>query len=574
MYIMSEAIKNSIYFIYARKSSEGEDRQVQSIDDQINRLTEMATAQGLKIKQVFTEAKTAKKPYCRPVFAEMLKRIEKGEADGVLCWKLDRLARNPVDAGAITWMLQNNIITQIKTIDRCFYPSDNVLMMSVEFGMANQYIIDMKKNIMRGMDSKAEKGFKPGMAPLGYINDKSGKVIIPDPDRFDVVRKMWDMMLTGNFAPQQIRRVANTEWGFRTLQRRGSGGNQIPMSGIYTLFGNIFYTGMFRWKGKLYKGNHRPMVSPEEFDRVQELLGRKCNKRPQTHNFAYTGHIKCLYCNMMYTATEKRKVLKTTGAYLSYSYYHCSRKNKQIKCTNSPVSLKELEDQISEELDTVTILPCFLEWATGYLDSESAKSTFDYSKSIEMKQKSLELAERELVNLTRMRYRDLIDDITFERESLLLKDKITKIGAGAENIVEKVKNSYTLAKSAFHFSAYARLAFKNGTFDEKRAVFNALGSNYGIKDKKLIFKTAFWLVPIKIAYKDLLDEFNRLELQKNLDKSTWDSLLSPIILKWCSITEDVRKAIEANNVNINIPNLQEPALHRKNLTNNSPPSEP
>lgn len=134
-----------ILYIYARKSSESEDRQVQSIEDQVNRLKELANSLGITIKDVLTEAKSAKKPYCRPVFDDMLKRIEKGEADGILCWQINRLSRNPIDSGTISWMLQQGIIKCIQTIDRQYLPDDNVLLFNVESGMANQFIIDLRK---------------------------------------------------------------------------------------------------------------------------------------------------------------------------------------------------------------------------------------------------------------------------------------------------------------------------------------------------------------------------------------------------------------------------------------------
>ena len=86
------------YFIYSRKSSEAEDRQILSIDSQVSELKRFANPKGIKILEVLTEAKSAKAPG-RPIFNSMMQRLYHGEADGILCWKLDRLARNPVDGG-------------------------------------------------------------------------------------------------------------------------------------------------------------------------------------------------------------------------------------------------------------------------------------------------------------------------------------------------------------------------------------------------------------------------------------------------------------------------------------------
>ena len=159
------------YFIYARKSSEAEDRQVASIDSQLSELEKIASERGLNVVEVFSESKSAKAPG-RPIFNEMMARIANGEANGILCWKLDRLARNFVDGGLIIESIQSGVIEHIQTHGRGYYPTDNVLMMSVEFGVAKQFVKDLSENTKRGFKQKAESGWMPTIAPLGYVNEK------------------------------------------------------------------------------------------------------------------------------------------------------------------------------------------------------------------------------------------------------------------------------------------------------------------------------------------------------------------------------------------------------------------
>ena len=145
------------YFLYARKSTDVEDKQVLSIEAQLNELRSLAKRESLAIAAEFVEKQSAKKPG-RPIFNDMLRRIIAGEAQGIVCWKIDRLARNPVDGGQISWLLQQSVIQHIQTHDRSFLPADNVLMMSVELGMANQYIRDLSANTKRGLREKARRG--------------------------------------------------------------------------------------------------------------------------------------------------------------------------------------------------------------------------------------------------------------------------------------------------------------------------------------------------------------------------------------------------------------------------------
>ncbi len=74
------------YFLYARKSTDDKDKQIHSIQDQVTVLRKLAKKEGFNIVQEFEERQTAKVPG-RPIFSDMLRRIEKGEAQGILCWE-------------------------------------------------------------------------------------------------------------------------------------------------------------------------------------------------------------------------------------------------------------------------------------------------------------------------------------------------------------------------------------------------------------------------------------------------------------------------------------------------------
>lgn len=529
---MNKEKNKIIYFLYARKSSESEDRQVQSIDDQVNRLKELASNLGISIKEILTEAKSAKKPNCRPVFTDMLKRIEKGEAQGILCWQINRMSRNPIDSGALSWMLQQNILQCIQTIDRQYLPDDNVLLFNVESGMANQFIIDLRKNSRRGMEGKADRGWLPSRAPIGYLNDKLEHTIKEDSERFHLVRKMWDLMLTGNLTPTQIAETANKEWGFLTARRKRSGGGELAMSIIYKMFTNVFYTGMFQWSGTLYKGNHKPMVTMEEFDRVQIILGRRGKPRAQTHEFAYTGLIRCEVCGTMYTATEKTKIVK--GELKTYVYYHHgNHRRKDAKCLHGkPMTLKELEDQMDIELERNTILPQFQQWALEILNRNNDKEIEERTKIYEAQHKSLAETQKELGSLTKMRYRELIDDETFIKERDELKGKIAKLTTNLRETEDRADKWLELTEKTFNFATYARKEFILGDLKNKREIFSALGQNFSMNGQKLHITPNEWLVPIEKAYPALEQEYKRIELDKNLTTTMRNELFAQLILVW------------------------------------------
>lgn len=530
------------YFVYARKSSESEDRQVQSIDDQLNRLKQLATDLNLDIKKIYTEAKSAKKPNNRPIFDEMIQRIENGEANGILCWQINRLSRNPIDSGKLSWLLQQGILKSIQTIDRQYLPEDNVLLFSVESGVANQFLLDLSKNVKRGIQSKLEKGWRPGMAALGYLNDLANHTTVKDEDRFNLIRRAWDYMLMGNYSVAQILDKLNGEWGFLSPKRKRSGGRPLAMSGLYRIFTNLFYAGIIVHKGQQYAGKHEPMITLEEYDRVQMLLGRKGRPRPKTHKFAFTGSIRCGECGCLYTAETKKKLIKKTGEIKEYTYYHCTRRTRRVNCTQKKVVRDDaLEFQIEKEIEKYTILPEFLQWALEGINKKNDKEIEDRTKIYEMQHKTLVQTQKELDELTKMRYRELIDDDIFLKEKNTLQAKISKLKENLRGTETRADKWLELTEKTFSFATYARKAFllaegKAG-LELKKEILLALGKIPIIKNKKLFIEPNEWFVPIKNGYPALEKEYLGLELAKTLLNEHKTEVLVSVRARWQGLRE-------------------------------------
>ena len=506
------------YFLYARKSSESEDRQAQSIPDQVQRLKQFAKENKLTIKKVFTESKSAKKPNARPIFKEMMDEIEQGKANGLLCWQINRLSRNPPESGLLQWLLQEGALQAIQTIDRVFRPQDNALIFSVESGTSNQFILDLRKNTLRGMRSRIEKGWAPILAPIGYLNHvtKNGEhIIIKDPDKFDLVRKIWDLMLTGNYSVQQVLDIATNDWGFRTKQYKRRGGGEFTQSGIYRMFCNLFYTGLFVLKGQRYEGSHDHMITMDEFECVQKLLGRTSNSRFQKHEFPFTGVIHCGDCGCLVTAESHTKLVKSKGVVKTYTHYHCTLKKKNYQCSQKEfTSEADLEIQIEQEIAKITILPQFRDWALEIIRDSNNQEIEDRTKIYEIQHKTLEQTQKQLDNLTRMRYQELIDDETFVSEKNILQNKILDLKQRVKETESRADQWIELTERAFTFAAYAHKAFMDGGPEVRKEILMALGSNQQLINKKFSVLPNKWYRRIENGYAGLEKEFARLEPNK------------------------------------------------------------
>ena len=510
------------YFIYARKSQEGEEKQVQSIPDQIREDENVAKRHGVRVIAKLTEEGSAKEPGKRPIFDDMLQRIEKGEANGIICWNLNRLSRNPVESGRLQWLLQEGKIQSILTPNREYRPNDNAIIFSVESGTANQYIIDLKEGVRRGINSKLQKGMAPISAPLGYLNTKhenrGENYIIPDPERFPLIRKAWEMMLTGLYTPPQILIVLNDDWGLKTRKTKKRGNKSISRSTIYRIFTDPFYAGLFRYKEQLYKGNHESMISLDEFDRVQTLMGREGRPRAREHVFTYTGSIICGVCRSAITGTEKTKVIKKTGILKTYVMYHCTRRKKGGENCNQRryIPLDDLEKMILAELTKYSISSELRGWALEVIRGDHDKETEERTKIYETQLKALEGAQRELDNLTSLRIRDLIDDSEYIGRKKELQDKVVVLKQRVLETENRAKEWLYYTEQVFEFSHKVKERFENGTVEEKKAIFLALGWNYNIIDQKLFLSANRWLEPIVKGKDSIESKITWLELEENL----------------------------------------------------------
>ncbi len=480
------------YLMYLRKSTDSEDRQIQSIEDQKKALEQIARQLKLEIKGIYQENMSAKKPG-RPEFGKMLAEIEKGGANGILCWKPNRLARNPIDGGKVQWLLQQGILKSVQTPGREYKTGDNVLMMSVEFGMANQYVIDLSRDVKRGMLSKAEKGWRPGRAPLGYKNDKSGeqgsKVIHTDEEKFPIVRKMWDLMMTGEYSVSKIVGIANNEWGLRKTTRGGE--VKLYESHGYDIFTNPFYYGEYEWDNKVYQGKHQPMITPGEFDYVQKLLGIKAKPQTKHKDLPFRGTMRCGECGCYITTEIKTKRIKSQNIIKSFIYHRCTRRKAEAHCQQKPITHEKLNEQIMEKLEKIALPESFLEFALGILNRDNELEVDNRNIIVNNMRKALKDCQERIDNLLRIYIstgnseKELLSDEEFKNQkSYLLKEK-AEIEQKLDTLSQRADEWLELTEKTFRFAIYAKHNFDKGDYKTKTSILRALGSTFVLKDGQI-----------------------------------------------------------------------------------------
>jgi DNA invertase Pin-like site-specific DNA recombinase len=287
---------------YIRVSTE-EQTHGYSIPAQRQVLQDYAAGHDLTIVEEFVESESAFKPG-RPVFERMAELLTTDRSiRAVLCYKIDRLARNMTDYARLVEKLGVDIISATEQL-----PSNATgqLMGNMQAAFSTYFSHQLSERVTLGLETKARKGLWPSYAPVGYLNQGEG--IVPDPARGDLVRKLFETYARTGLSVKDLTMWAR-DHGLRTRQ-----GGTLTKSSIHSLLSHPIYIGMVRWKGVLYEGKHEPLISRALFKRVQDQLhGRgHAQSKPQ---FPYRGLVVCGHCGCQMTAAYAKK---------KYVYYRCT----------------------------------------------------------------------------------------------------------------------------------------------------------------------------------------------------------------------------------------------------------
>ena len=333
-----------IYFLYVRKSTDVEDKQVLSIAAQIAELKEFAARMGIYIVDVIIEKKTAKKPG-RKKFNKMLERIETGEANGILAWLPDRLSRNSIDSGKIIYMLDEHVLLDLKFPHFWFENTpQGKYMLANEFNSSKQYVDNLSVNTKRGLREKLRRGEYPSCAPFGYYNDVRTKTIKVDKRRASLAVGACEL-----YAKNESRFIDIAKYLYANGVKT-KGGKMWSVDKVKKMLVNPFYYGHFVYKGEVYQGTHQPLISKKLYDKVQAVVATRCfREQDKTREPApYCGLLRC-GCGMMITAENKTKRQKNGNVH-HYVYYRCTRKSKTVACTEKPVRSEVLDEQLTKLL--------------------------------------------------------------------------------------------------------------------------------------------------------------------------------------------------------------------------------
>ena len=303
------------YFLYARKSTEDDDKQVMSIEAQLFELREFASRENLEIIEEFQESKSAKSPG-REVFGVMMMRIEKMGNVGILAWHPDRLARNSIDGGRIIYAVDTSKIVSLRFPTFWFEPTpQGLFMLQVAFGQSKYYSDNLKQNVERGMRQKLRRGEWLTRAPFGYVNNPKTRNIEPDVVKSKIIVRAFGEYVKGTHTLESLSQFLALHG---VAQKSGTPLGKASVKRILT---NRAYLGFTLHRGEYFPGSFAPILSPTLFEAVQKRLEERARPRHSkiSHNFPFVGLFRCGECGSMITA---QWATNRWGS--KYRYYRCT----------------------------------------------------------------------------------------------------------------------------------------------------------------------------------------------------------------------------------------------------------
>lgn len=463
-------MKQLKYLGYCRKSSEEDSKQTQSIETQKRILRKFAVDQSIDLVDILIEKRSAKDDGNRPVFQQLLDRIQAGDANALFVAHIDRISRNEIESGIIVKLLSTGKLVEVRTPSRIYHHQD-ILYLNIEFAFASDYSRRLSARVLEGIESKLQKGEYPRSAPLGYLN-RDGK-IYPDPRFSTKIVELFELYSTGRYSLKQITQEMFTR-GLRTKT-----GSRLVKSAIHRRLQDPIYYGAIRYNDRLFQGIHKPIISKSLFDRVQDVMAGKARPQQVKHDFMYRDYLLCAGCGCKITATLKKN---------RYIYYYCTNGKgicEQHQNYNKQVDIKNLLSSLFIDFS----LPD--DMATKSLEQYWHRFTKDHSttdKIVQSLESGVQKIEKKLKKAEEAYFDEKIIEERFEYWQKKYGNQVAEIKTELKNLPKSLDLDSTLEllENFKHQAVNIGEMFYYGDDEVRSDLLKSALWNCSIKDKEIV----------------------------------------------------------------------------------------
>jgi site-specific DNA recombinase len=293
----------------------------------------------------------------RPELQRLLQFVQTQPVNYVIVHKLDRLARNRVDDVAIHLALQQAGVKLVSVSENIDESPSGLLLHGIMSSIAEFYSRNLATEAIKGSVQKAKKGGTPGRVPLGYrnvrriIDGEEVRTVELDEERAPLMAWAFEAYATGDWTI--LRLLAElTRRGLTTAPGPKTPSKPLSDSQLHALLRHPYYRGLVRYRGVLYPGKHPRLVSPETWQRVQEVLSAKylVGEKQREHPHYLKGSIHCGTCGSRLIVNHAK------GRGGIYPYFVCiGRQKDKHSCSQRALRIELVEEAVVEHYATVQL---------------------------------------------------------------------------------------------------------------------------------------------------------------------------------------------------------------------------
>lgn len=561
---------------YVRKSSESEDRQVQSIERQKDDLRSLIDKESLLLCNAIIEENKSAFSIGREGFNTLVKLTQKGKVNAWLCWHANRLSRNAMDSGIIIHLMDTEKLHHIRTPSRIYHntPVDK-MMLQIEFAMSKKDSDDKSVFVKSGLDRRYKKGFTSSKAPIGFLNDKTqeqgNRGWLVDKKRFEKVKLLFSKFLKGNDSLNSITDYARNTLCLTTAKSKRNGGQLVGRSTVEKVLKNPIYAGFFNSKDS--DGHQRSLrtlqedlpraITEEEHIKVLNIFGSRTSPIKQKHLTPYSGYIvgndghklvadvklqvicdcgkKFAYRNKAICPSCSVKIIDMKQPkYLSYTYYFNHKRKKAKGLSAKSIEQKKIDAVLLEfhEKELELSEPLYL-WTKAHLDKLQLKELENDQKMSAILKKEIHQLEAKKERLRTLFVEEVIsfeefkNDVKKLDEALKSKEKENSL---AENWYEQMQN---LLDTLYNFETI----IKKANYTEKRTLLELFSSNLVWNEEELYISKADWLKTFVKGRKTILQKYPEFEPKNELKSKGLNDVLDvkcPLLWAW---VDKIRKKL-------------------------------
>jgi len=333
---------------YIRVSTE-QQLENYSIPLQVERIKGYCLSRGWDNVTEFIDGGFSGSNIKRPELQKLIDSIQ--NFDVVVVYRLDRLSRSQKDTLYLIEevFLPNNVefISISETIDTSSaFGRAMIGILSVFAQLERETITErLRSGRYRMVKEEGLWGGGADASPTGYIRKERGRLEINE-EEAELVRRIFkEYLLTQSISKIQAKFEKENLpiWRFNRYVR---------------ILKNRLYIGEVTFSGKRFKGSHEPLISVEDFDKVQVYLERHKGKNfGKIKHMIFSSRIKCAHCGENYLTYTKSEKL-SNGTKATYRYYICRRRRFprefDSKCYNKTLKKEVIEDTIFAAIDNMT----------------------------------------------------------------------------------------------------------------------------------------------------------------------------------------------------------------------------